>query len=190
MLTEQGISEIWLSISYLLGDLTWGFSQLFAGRLVDRTGYYLPLIISLLLKGVTVIFYPEVHFIIALIALLATAGLAEGFLEPARNKAAIAVEMEDNYIHSHFHLNVGFGPSGGFVLGGHKHEHEHEMKTESFVGALQSVGILFFGVGAAVGSWLLIQGIPLEILTIIGGLCLIGASVASIIFTQIEKIKK
>ncbi len=183
LLTAQGISEVGVSLGYLVGDMTWGISQLFAGRLVDRRGYYIPLILSLLLKGVTVVFYPEANFIIALFALLMLAGLAEGFLEPARNKAALTVEMKQKYEHSHLHLDVGFGSSGGLVLGAHEHFHEHEFKTDSFVGALQTVGILFFGFGSMLGSWLLIQGYTLRDITLIGGLCLVGASLVSIVFT-------
>ena len=183
LLTNQGISEVGVSLGYLVGDMTWGVSQLFAGRLVDRRGYYIPLILSLLLKGVTVVFYPEANFIIALLALLMLAGLAEGFLEPARNKAALTVEMKQKLSHSHLHLDVGFGSSGGLVLGAHEHFHEHEFKADSFVGALQTVGILFFGFGSMLGSWFLIQGYTLKDITLLGGLCLMGASLVSIVFT-------
>ena len=187
LLTNQGISEVGVSLGYLVGDMTWGISQLFAGRLVDRRGYYIPLILSLLLKGVTVVFYPEANFIIALLALLMLAGLAEGFLEPARNKAALTVEMKQKLSHSHLHLDVGFGSSGGLVLGAHEHFHEHEFKADSFVGALQTVGILFFGFGSMLGSWFLIQGYTLKDITLLGGLCLVGASLVSIVFTATLK---
>ncbi|PWI48040.1 hypothetical protein CEE45_08415 [Candidatus Heimdallarchaeota archaeon B3_Heim] len=189
LLTAQGISEVGVSLGYLVGDMTWGVSQLFAGRLVDRRGYYIPLILSLLLKGVTVIFYPEANFISALFVLLMLAGLAEGFLEPVRNKAALIVEMKQKYEHSHLHLDVGFGSSRGIVLGAHGHVHEHEFKTDSFVGALQTVGILFFGFGSILGSWFLIQGYTLKDITLLGGLCLVGTSLASIVFAGYQKRK-
>jgi MFS family permease len=187
LLTTQGLSEVGVSLGYLVGDMTWGISQLFAGRLVDRRGYYIPLILSLLLKGVTVVFYPEANFILALFVLLMLAGLAEGFLEPARNKAALTVEMKQKYVHHHLHLDVGIGSSGGIVLGAHEHFHEHEFKTDSFIGALQTVGILFFGFGSILGSWFLIQGYTLKDITLIGGICLVGASLVSLVFAGYQK---
>ena len=185
LLNQQGIDEISLSLGYFIGDITWGISQVFAGRLVDRIGHPLPLILSLLLKGVVVIFYPYVGAVILLFIVLFSAGLAEGFLEPARNKAALSVEMQQDYIHSHLHLDLGFSSSGGFVLGIHKHEHKHETQPESLVGALQSIGILFFGFGSIFGSWLLLQGFSLEIVTVIGGLCLTLASLTSLLFSLV-----
>ncbi|MFW9903646.1 MAG: MFS transporter [Candidatus Thorarchaeota archaeon] len=183
LLNQQGINEIGLSLGYFIGDITWGVSQVFAGRLVDRIGHPLPLILSLLLKGVVVIFYPYVGITILLFVVLFFAGLAEGFLEPARNKAALSVEMQQDYIHSHLHLDLGFSSSGGFVLGTHKHEHRHETQSESLVGALQSIGILFFGFGSIFGSWLLLLGFSLKAVTFIGGLCLALASITSILFS-------
>ena len=183
LLNHQGIDEITLSFGYFIGDITWGIVQVFAGRLVDKTGHPLPLIMSLLLKGVVVIFYPYIGIAFTLFVVLFFAGLAEGFLEPARNKAALSVEMQQDYLHSHLHLDLGFSSSGGFVLGTHKHEHKHESQSESLVGALQSIGILFFGIGSIFGSWLLIQGFSLDTITIIGGLCLTFASCVSIIFS-------
>ncbi|MHA2341373.1 MAG: MFS transporter [Candidatus Hodarchaeales archaeon] len=189
LLTKQGISEIGVSLGYLVGDMTWGVSQLFAGRLIDRRGYYIPLILSFLLKGLTVVFYPEINFILGLFVLLMLAGLAEGFLEPARNKAALTVEMKQKYDHSHLHLNVGFSSSGGIVLGAHEHNHVHEFKVDSFVGALQTVGILFFGVGSLLGSWFLIEGYTLKDITFIGGFCLVVTSALSIVFSAYQKRK-
>ena len=183
LLNQQGINEISLSFGYFIGDITWGICQIFAGRLVDKTGYSLPLVMSLFLKGVVVLFYPHINLVLGLFTILFFAGLAEGFLEPARNKAALFVETQQNYIHSHLHLDLGFSSSGGFVLGAHKHEHTHESQPESLVGALQSIGILSFGIGSIVGSWFLLQGSSLEVITIIGGLCLTFASFISILLS-------
>lgn len=183
LLNEQGINEIWLSFGYFIGDITWGISQIFAGKLVDKTGYPLPLVLSLLAKGVVVIFYPEISFVLALFTILFLAGLAEGFLEPARNKAAISVELKQNYEHSHVHIDLGFRTTGGFVFGAHTHGHEHESQPESLVGALQSIGILSFGIGSLLGSWFLLQGTSLEAITIIGGVCLAFSGLIAIIFS-------
>lgn len=190
LLNQQGIDEIALSFGYFIGDITWGISQVFAGRLVDKIGHPLPLILSLLLKGVIVIFYPYISIVLILFAILFCAGLAEGFLEPARNKAALSVEKQQDSLHSHLHLDLGFSSSGGFVLGIHKHEHKHVFQSESVVGALQSIGILFFGIGSIFGSWLLLQGFSLGTITIIGGLCLTLASFTSILFSLVQNKNK
>ncbi len=187
LLTQKGIDIISLSLGYLIGDITWGISQIFAGRVVDKTGYPLPLILSLLLKGSVVIFYPAISIVVALFVVLFLAGLAEGFLEPARNKAALTNEKIRYYTHSHKHLDLGFSSSGSFILGLHKHEHKHETQPETIVGGLQSLGILFFGIGSLIGSWLLSQNITLDVITIIGGLCLALASLFSLILSIIQQ---
>ncbi|MHA2225568.1 MAG: MFS transporter [Candidatus Hodarchaeales archaeon] len=186
LLNQQGIDEIGLSFGYLIGDITWGISQLFAGKLVDKTGFSLPLVMSLLFKGIVVFFYPEISLLLALFTVLLLAGLAEGFLEPARNKAALSVEIQQNYHHSHLHIDLGFSSSGGFVIGFHKHGHEHNSKSDSLIGALQSIGILFFGIGSLTGSWFLIQGFTLETITIFGGFCLFFAGISSIFFSVFQ----
>jgi MFS family permease len=187
LITQQDINTIILGFGYLIGDITWGISQIFAGRVVDKTGYPLPLILSLFLKGSVVIFYPAISIVVSLFVVLFLAGLAEGFLEPARNKAALTNEKIQQYTHFHKHLDLGFSPSGSFILGLHKHEHKHETQPETIVGGLQSIGILFFGTGSLVGSWLLSQNITLDVLTIIGGLCLALASLFSLILSIIQQ---
>ena len=186
LLVNQGISEVLLGFEYLAGDITWGISQIFAGRIVDRIGHPVPLILSLLLKGVVVVFYPGVSIFLSLLVVLFLAGLAEGFLEPARNKAAISIEKFQEFAHTHNHLDMGFSSSGTFVLSIHRHEHNHQMKPETIVGTLQSTGVVFLGLGSLVGSWLLIQNISLEVVTIIGGICLIIASLFSILLSIIR----
>ena len=62
-------------------------------------------------------------------------------------------------------------------------------KVDSFVGALQTVGILFFGVGSLLGSWFLIQGYTLKDITFIGGFCLVGTSALSLVFSVYQKRK-
>ncbi|MHA2054943.1 MAG: MFS transporter, partial [Candidatus Hodarchaeales archaeon] len=187
LLTEQGISTLGVSLGYLAGDMIWGVSQIFSGRIIDKTGYYIPLIISLALKGITVVFYPEVTVLLALFVVIMLAGLAEGFLEPARNKAALSTEIRQKYDHSHVHLDVGFSSSGGLILGAHDHVHEHENKHDAFIGALQSVGIIFFGLGSLAGSWFISQGYFLADITIIGGVCLLFASLVGILFRVVQK---
>jgi MFS family permease len=184
LLTQQGgISEVGVSLGYLVGDITWGFSQIFTGRLVDRYGSSIPLILSLLLKGVVVFFYPEISFLFSLFLILFLAGLAEGFLEPSRNKAVLEIEISQGYSHSHKHLDLGFSGSGSVVFGVHDHPHEHNMQQETFVSVLQSIGIISFGMGSFIGSLLLISGFSLALVTNIGGVCLISASILSIFFS-------
>ncbi|MFX0085335.1 MAG: MFS transporter [Candidatus Hodarchaeota archaeon] len=191
LLTRQGIDTISLSLGYLIGDITWGVSQIFAGKIIDKRGYPLPLILSLLLKASVVIFYPEISLIISLFVILFLAGLAEGFLEPARNKAVLSNESVQQFTHSHKHLDLGFSPSGSFILGLHKHEHKHENQPETIVGGLQSIGIFFFGIGSFIGSWLLSQNVTLDIITTIGGLCLALASLFSLVLSYThQKTKK
>jgi len=186
LLVNQGISEVLLGFGYLAGDITWGISQIFAGKIVDRIGHPVPLILSLLLKGVVVVFYPGISIFLSLIVVLVLAGLMEGFLEPSRNKAALSIEKSQEFAHTHNHLNMGFSSSGSFAFSVHKHEHNHQMKSETIVGALQATGVVFLGLGSLVGSWLLIQDISLEVVTIIGGICLIIASLFSIILSLIR----
>lgn len=187
LLTQQGIDEISLSLGYLIGDITWGISQIFSGRLVDKSGFSAPLAFSLLLKGIVIIFYPEISLIVALITVLFLAGLAEGLLEPARNKAALTLEIDHKYNHSHIHMNLGFSASGHFVLEAHSHEHEHNFEPDSIIGALQAIAIVFFGAGSLFGSWLMLQGFTLKDITVIGGICLLLASLTSIFFSFLRK---
>lgn len=186
LLVNQGISEVLLGFGYLAGDITWGISQIFAGKIVDRIGHPVPLILSLLLKGVVVVFYPGISIFLSLIVVLVLAGLMEGFLEPSRNKAALSIEKSQEFAHTHNHLDMGFSSSGSFAFSVHKHEHNHQMKSETIVGTLQATGVVFLGLGSLVGSWLLIQDISLEVVTIIGGIFLIIASIFSIIFSLIR----
>ena len=100
LLNQGGISAVAVSLGYLVGDITWGISQLFTGRLVDKIGSFAPLIFSLLIKGIVVFFYPEISILLFLFVILFLAGLAEGFLEPARNKAVLEIETAQGYSHS------------------------------------------------------------------------------------------
>ncbi|MFX1284504.1 MAG: MFS transporter [Promethearchaeota archaeon] len=188
LLNQQGgISEVGISLGYLVGDITWGISQIFTGRLVDKVGSSLPLIFSLLAKGIVVFFYPEISIILYLFLILFLAGLAEGFLEPARNKAVLEIEVTQGYSHSHKHLDLGFSGSASIVIGIHDHPHEHNMQQETIISTLQTIGIMSFGIGSFFGSLLLINGQSLSFVTNIGGFCLIGASFLSIIFVILRK---
>ncbi|MCY3413323.1 MAG: MFS transporter [Candidatus Heimdallarchaeota archaeon] len=184
MLNQQGISEVNLGFAYFVGDFTWGVSQIFAGKWIDRIGYSIPLLGSLVLKGLTVIFYTNVTAVIFLFMLLFLAGLAEGLLEPSRNKAALTVESNVSILHYHGHLDIGFSASGNIVFGHHNHEHEHEIKPDKLIAALQSIGMMFFGLGSLIGSWLLSLGLTLEDLTYIGGVALMLAGIISLLFNR------
>ncbi|MHA1978500.1 MAG: MFS transporter [Candidatus Hodarchaeales archaeon] len=191
LLSQQGgISELGISLGYLVGDITWGISQIFTGRLVDKFGSSLPLILSLLVKGVVVFFYPEITLLLFLFLILLLAGLAEGFLEPARNKIMLEVEITQGYSHTHHHLDLGFSASGSAVLGVHDHSHEHNLQQDSFISLLQSIGILSFGFGSFFGSLLLINGFSLSLVTGLGGVCLFGAGMFSIAFVILNSKTK
>ena len=118
------------------------------------------------------------------IILLLLAGLAEGFLEPARNKAALTIESDVSILHYHGHLDLGFSASGNLVFGWHHHDHDHEIKSDQLIATLQSIGMAFFGLGSILGSWLLTLNLSLQYLTYIGGLALIVAGFISTIFRR------
>lgn len=187
LLNQNGFSTPSISISYFLGDLTWGLSQVFAGRMIDKIGFSIPLVLSLLFKGLVILLYPEVTLLLMLFVVLIFAGLAEGFLEPARNKAALAFNFQNqNYRHLHHHLDLGFTQGSGFIMGTHYHEHNHNLQPENVIGVFKSVGLLFFGIGSLTGSWLLGNGISLSQITQIGGLILVLSAFVSILFSIVH----
>ncbi|MFX0114505.1 MAG: MFS transporter [Candidatus Hodarchaeota archaeon] len=176
MLNDNGISLEQLGFAYLIGDFTWGVIQIVAGRLVDRVGARLPLAGSLIVKGFLVLLYPQADFFLVVASLLLLAGTAEGFLEPARNKKAMELEGVEALEHSHKHWNIVFGPTAGFEVSQHTHNHTHRLGAEDAVAVLQSIGIVFFAVGALIGAFLLSTGADFIFLTQLGGFVLMAAA--------------
>jgi MFS family permease len=157
----------------------WGASQLYTGKLVDRTGSLAPLALSLVAKGTIVIFYPYAASFMILTSLLAMAGLSEGFLEPARNDAAMEFTPTTETEHNHKHYFLGHAPGNPFSISSHEHEHIHDTGSDEIVSILQTLGILGFAVGSSGGGWLLTQGLTLIDLVFIGGIFLIIAGILS-----------
>ena len=187
VLYSHGISKIQVSIIFFFGDAVWGLAQIFTGRLVDKMGSWIPMALSMVIKGVGVVFYNIVYPWIGVLFLFATVGLGESLMEPARN---IAVLKMENYFdeelsntkihHKHRHLNVSFGRGQGFNFGVHSHVHEHKPSKESMIMGLQVVGILSFGMGGIVGSAILGLGGTAELLIYIGATILIFTSLIAL----------
>jgi MFS family permease len=182
LVNNNGVPIDQIGLGYLTGDIVWGGMQLYAGRIVDRIGHPLPLILSLVAKGSIVFFYAGVTSIVSLAPLLAFAGAAEGFLEPARNDAAMAHSPSNGMTHDHAHYYLVHAPGATFSLAKHDHEHTHITGSDEVVSLLQTIGIIGFALGAGGGAWLLIEGSGLSFLVIVGGLMLIIAGLLSIGF--------
>jgi hypothetical protein len=114
-------------------------------------------------------------------SLLMVAGIAEGFLEPARNKKALEVEGMDTLEHSHQHWNIVFGPTTGFEISQHEHNHAHRLVVEDAVALLQSIGIVTFALGSLMGAFLLSIGSDFIFLTRLGGIILITAALPALL---------
>ncbi len=179
MINNNGIPIDQIGLGFLVGDAVWGASQLYTGKLVDRTGSLAPLALSLVAKGSIVIFYPYAASFMILTSLLAMAGLSEGFLEPARNDAAMEFTPTTTTDHNHKHYFLGHAPGNPFSISSHDHEHIHETGSDEIVSILQTLGILGFAVGSSGGGWLLTQGLTLIDLVFIGGVFLIIAGILS-----------
>ncbi len=182
LLNNNGVPIDQIGLGYLTGDIVWGGMQLYAGRVVDRIGHLWPLVLSLVAKGTIVFFYAGVFSIMSLIPLLALAGAAEGFLEPARNDAAMAHSPTNGMTHDHPHYYLVHAPGMSFSLVKHDHEHAHLTGSDEVVSILQTVGLLGFALGAGGGAWMLLEGLSISLLTIIGGTMLILAGLLSIGF--------
>jgi MFS family permease len=179
MINNNGIPIDQIGLGFLVGDAVWGASQLYTGKLVDRTGSLAPLALSLVAKGTIVIFYPYAASFMILTSLLAMAGLSEGFLEPARNDAAMEFTPTTTTDHNHKHYFLGHAPGNPFSISSHDHEHIHETGSDEIVSIIQTLGILGFAVGSSGGGWLLTQGLTLIDLVFIGGVFLIIAGILS-----------
>ncbi|TFH09023.1 MAG: MFS transporter, partial [Candidatus Thorarchaeota archaeon] len=182
LINNNGIPIDQIGLGYLTGDIVWGGMQLYAGRVVDRIGHLWPLALSLVAKGTIVFFYAGVFSITSLIPLLALAGAAEGFLEPARNDAAMAHSPTNGLTHDHAHYYLVHAPGMSFSLAKHNHEHVHLTGSDEVVSILQTVGLLGFALGAGGGAWMLLEGLSISFLTIVGGTMLILAGLLSMGF--------
>lgn len=177
MINNNGLPLDQIGLGYFIGDTVWGASQLFTGKLVDRIGSVAPLSLSLIAKGILVLLYPYAASFLVLTSLLAMAGFSEGFLEPARNDAAMEHTPGAQTIHSHKHYFLGHAPGNPFSLTRHDHEHAHRSGSDEIVSILQSLGIIGFACGSFGGGWLLFQGFTLINLVLIGGVFLIIAGI-------------
>jgi len=182
LINNNGVPIDQIGLGYLTGDIVWGGMQLYAGRVVDRIGYLWPLMLSLIAKGIIVFFYAGVFSIASLIPLLALAGVSEGFLEPARNDAAMAHSPANGLTHDHPHYYLVHAPGMSFSLAKHEHEHMHLTGSDEVVSVLQTIGFLGFALGAGGGALILLEGLSISFLTIVGGVMLILAGLLSIGF--------
>lgn len=187
MINNNGVPIDQIGLGYLVGDAIWGVSQLFTGKFVDRTGSIAPLTLSLMAKGVIVMFYPVASSFMVLTSLLALAGLAEGFLEPARNDAAMEFTPMTTTQHTHKHYFLGHTAGNPFTITSHDHEHVHETGSDEIVSILQTLGILGFAVGSSGGGWLLEQGLTLVDLVFMGGIFLIIGGILSVGLRQASR---
>lgn len=179
LINNNGVPIGQIGLGYLIGDTIWGVSQLYTGRLVDTTGNRVPLVLSLVAKGLIVIAYPYAASFLVLTSLLAGAGLSEGFLEPARNDAAMELASNQTISHSHRHHFLGRTAGFPFAISSHEHEHLHASGSDEIVSVLQTLGIIGFALGSGAGGWLLTQGLSLVDFTLLGGFLLVIAGILS-----------
>jgi hypothetical protein len=138
------------------------------------------LVLSLSAKGLVVLFYPGVTTLVSLLPLLVLAGVVEGFLEPARNDAAMAYSPANGLTHDHPHFYIAHAPGSAFSVNRHEHEHTHVTGSDQVVSLLQTVGIIGFVLGSGGGAWLLAYGTTLSTLIVVGGYLLIIAGATAI----------
>ncbi|MCG3222223.1 MAG: MFS transporter [Candidatus Heimdallarchaeota archaeon] len=193
VLSSHGISKIQISLIFFTGDAIWGLAQIFTGKLVDKMGSWIPMALSMVIKGSGVIGYNLVYPWVGVLFLFAIVGIGESLMEPARNIAILEMEnyfdtelSDDKVHHEHRHLNISMSRGQGFSFGIHSHVHEHKPSKESMIMGLQLAGILSFGLGGIVGSAILGFGGNAELLIYIGAAVLIFAS----FFAIVEKIYK
>lgn len=175
VLSSKGVTKIQISIIFFAGDACWGLAQIFTGKLVDKIGSWVPMALSMLIKGTGVVGYNLVSPWIGVLVLFAVVGVGESLMEPARNVAVLEMEnyfdseiSENKIQHKHRHLNISISRGQGFTFGVHSHVHEHKPSKESMIMGLQLIGILSFGLGSTVGSAILSLGGTAELLIFIG----------------------
>jgi len=175
MFTNHGFTEASTGVIFFLGDAVWGVSQIFTGKLADKFGNWLPIILSIIIKGVGVILYPLAPGIYVLGAAFIIVGVAEALMEPARNSEVLTIEDRlktdkkyEAFEHEHKHINISYVRGRGMEFGIHAHYHNHGYSKEMILGIFQTAGIISFGLGGSLGSLLISQSISLEIITYIG----------------------
>jgi len=191
VLSSHGISKIHISLIFFTGDAIWGLAQIFTGKLVDKMGSWIPMALSMVIKGSGVVGYNLVNPWIGVLFLFAVVGIGESLMEPARNIAILEMEnyfdseLSDNEVlHEHKHLNISISRGQGFTFGIHSHTHEHKPSKESMIMGLQLAGILSFGLGGLVGSSILSLGGTAELLVYIGA----GVLIFTSLFAFAEKL--
>ncbi len=154
MFTNHGFTEAETGIIFFLGDAVWGISQILTGKLADRFGNWLPIILSIILKGTLVILYPLAPGIYILGAAFVIVGVAEALMEPARNCEVLTIEdrliIDEKYAsteHKHKHINFSFTRGQGMRFGIHAHFHNHGINKGLILGIFQTAGIISFGLG-------------------------------------------
>ncbi|NHJ40382.1 MAG: MFS transporter [Asgard group archaeon] len=197
MFTNHGFTEASTGIIFFLGDAIWGISQIFTGKLADKFGNWLPIILSIIIKSVGVILYPIAPGFYVLGAAFIIVGVAEALMEPARNSEVLTIEDRlktdekfDVVEHTHKHINVSYVRGRGMEFGIHAHYHNHGYSKEMILGIFQTAGIISFGLGGSLGSLLISQSVSLEIITYIGaGLILFNLIFGFVGFSLTRKHK-
>ncbi|HUT80797.1 MAG TPA: MFS transporter [Candidatus Bathyarchaeia archaeon] len=198
MFTNHGFTEAATGVIFFLGDAIWGISQIFTGKLADKLGNWIPIILSIIIKGVGVILYPLAPGIYVLGGAFIIVGVAEALMEPARNCEVLTIESRlkiDEKItiieHNHKHINFNYIRGRGMEIGIHTHNHNHELNKETILGIFQIAGIISFGIGGSLGSLLISQAVSLEIITYIGaGIILFNIIFGTIGLSLARKRKK
>ncbi|MHA1223490.1 MAG: MFS transporter [Candidatus Heimdallarchaeaceae archaeon] len=187
VLSNHNISKIHISLIFFTGDAVWGVSQIFTGKLVDKLGSWIPMALSMVIKGLGVAGYNLIYVWGGVLCLFIIVGIGESLMEPARNIAILDIEnyfdsklSKSKVMHKHKHLNVSISRGQGFTFGIHSHLHEHKPSKESMIMGLQLAGIFSFGLGGVVGSTMLKMGSTAEFLIYIGAAVLVISSVIGI----------
>ncbi|MFW9972678.1 MAG: MFS transporter [Candidatus Odinarchaeota archaeon] len=194
VLASHDITIFQISLIYFIGDIVFGLSQIFTGRLVDKFGSWTPIFISLVVKGFGVFGYNQFYWWFAVLLLFVLVGVGESLMEPARNVAILQIEsqlkigfFENDLSHKHKHLNISVSRGQGYVFGRHSHVHEHKLDKLSIITWLQLTGIVAFGVGGIAGSSILTFGGTSEFLIYVGATILLIASVIAMLEKIFEK---
>jgi MFS family permease len=187
VLASNNLTKTQISIIYFTGDTVLGLSQIITGRLVDKLGSWIPIFLSLAIKGVAVLLYDLLYLWILVLVLFIVVGIGESLIEPARNIAIFEIEtrfdvglLESYSEHSHRHLNISFSKGQGFTFGAHSHMHEHIPDRESIISWLQLTSIISYGSGGFIGSIILTFGGTAELLIYIGAIILLFGSIISL----------
>ncbi|MBD3213058.1 MAG: MFS transporter [Candidatus Lokiarchaeota archaeon] len=187
VLASNNLTKTQISIVYFTGDAVLGLSQIMTGRLVDKLGSWIPMFLSLSIKGLAVLFYDLFYLWTLVLMLFVIVGIGESLVEPARNIAILKIEnhfdegLLDSYSeHSHRHLNISFSKGQGFTFGAHSHVHEHTPDRESIISWLQLTSIISYGLGGFIGSIILTIGGSAELLIYIGSIILLLGSLIAL----------